>query len=148
MSEKLAFLAGVVTGAIGVALLVPRILPLAKSSASESSSTASNSTSSQQELIGSTEALQKVEKQFRITSATLLALVRHFVVELDKGLGAPGHTIKALPSFVTRLPTGMETGSLLALDLGGTNLRVCEVELEGHGKFRMRQKKYTLTDQV
>ena len=46
------------------------------------------------------------------------------------------------------MPTGQETGTFLALDLGGTNLRVCEVVLEGHGKFRVRQKKFTISEQV
>jgi len=44
-------------------------------------------------------------------------------------------------------PSGKETGSYLAVDLGGTNLRVCEVELEGDGKFAITQSKYKLTDE-
>ena len=49
---------------------------------------------------------------------------------------------------MTRRPTGDETGTVLALDLGGTNLRVCEVVLDGQGKHRMRQKKYVVSDEV
>lgn len=93
-------------------------------------------------------SLARLEQEFRLPTNKLKEIVRHFVNELNKGLQVPGSTIKALPSFVTRLPKGDETGTFLALDLGGTNLRVCEVVLEGHGKYRMRQKKYTISDEV
>lgn len=52
-----------------------------------------------------------------------------------------------LPTWVFGWPSGKETGSYLAVDLGGTNLRVCEVELEGDGKFSITQSKYKLTDE-
>lgn len=52
-----------------------------------------------------------------------------------------------LPTWVFGWPSGKETGSYLAVDLGGTNLRVCEVELEGEGKFSITQSKYKLTDE-
>ena len=92
--------------------------------------------------------LDQLEQQFRVPISKLHDIVKHFMAELQKGLKTPGQTIKALPSYVTRLPTGQETGTFLALDLGGTNLRVCEVVLEGHGKFRMRQKKYKISDDM
>jgi hexokinase len=42
-------------------------------------------------------------------------------------------------------PDGNEKGPFLALDLGGTNLRVCEVVLLKEGrKFDMIQSKYKL----
>lgn len=44
-------------------------------------------------------------------------------------------------------PTGEEVGEFLALDLGGTNLRVCLVTLQGHGKFEVTQTKYRLTEE-
>jgi hexokinase len=74
-----------------------------------------------------------------VDSTCTCVQVKLFVAELEKGLAAPGQTIKGLPSYVTRLPNGHEQGTFLALDLGGTNLRVCEVVLEGNGKFRMYQ---------
>lgn len=40
-----------------------------------------------------------------------------------------------LPSFIRRRPTGNETGAYLALDLGGTNLRVSLVRLRGQGQW-------------
>lgn len=52
-----------------------------------------------------------------------------------------------IPTFVFGWPTGKETGDYLALDLGGTNLRVCLVTLGGDGKFELTQTKYRLTEE-
>jgi hypothetical protein len=50
-----------------------------------------------------------------------------------------------LPAWVMGFPDGNERGPFLALDLGGTNLRVCEVVLLKEGrKFDMIQSKYKL----
>lgn len=50
-----------------------------------------------------------------------------------------------LPAWVMGFPDGNEKGPFLALDLGGTNLRVCEVVLLKEGrKFDMIQSKYRL----
>ena len=46
-------------------------------------------------------------------------------------------------------PTGHETGSFLALDMGGTNLRVCEVILpEEQGEFDIIQSKYRMPEEL
>lgn len=42
---------------------------------------------------------------------------------------------------VTNVPNGTETGTFLAMDLGGTNIRACSVELKGDGTFEMVQSK-------
>lgn len=47
-----------------------------------------------------------------------------------------------IPTFVTGRPTGQEIGKYLALDLGGTYLRVCEVSLHGNRDFSIHQQKY------
>jgi len=51
-----------------------------------------------------------------------------------------------IPSFVTGRPTGMESGTYLAIDLGGTNLRVCKVDLLGNGKVEIQQQKYIVPE--
>lgn len=38
--------------------------------------------------------------------------------------------------------------TFLALDLGGTNLRVCEVRLLGQHKFELKQQKYKVSDDL
>ncbi|EEB94337.1 hypothetical protein MPER_06863 [Moniliophthora perniciosa FA553] len=52
-----------------------------------------------------------------------------------------------IPTFVFGWPTGQERGDYLALDLGGTNLRVCLVNVQGEGKFEITQTKYRLTEE-
>jgi hexokinase len=52
-----------------------------------------------------------------------------------------------LPTYVFGWPTGDEKGSYLALDLGGTNLRVCHVILKGGGQFEVTQTKFRLTEE-
>ncbi len=53
-----------------------------------------------------------------------------------------------LPSFVSNLPKGSERGAYLALDLGGTNFRVCLVTLDGHHHVSVSQQKYHLPDEM
>ncbi|KAJ3067631.1 hexokinase A [Quaeritorhiza haematococci] len=93
-------------------------------------------------------SMPRLEKEFTVTSAKLQKIVKHMVMEMRKGLTADGMTLKMIPSYVVRRPKGTETGSFLALDLGGTNFRVCEVTLEGQGRFRMRHKKYTVSEEL
>jgi hexokinase len=53
------------------------------------------------------------------------------------------------PSWVMSFPTGYETGTFLALDMGGTNLRVCEVFLpEEKGEFDIIQSKYRMPEEL
>lgn len=49
-----------------------------------------------------------------------------------------------IPSFVTSLPDGTDTGLYLAVDLGGTNLRVCAVDLLGDSTYSMKQSKVAI----
>ncbi|KAK7682796.1 hypothetical protein QCA50_014180 [Cerrena zonata] len=52
-----------------------------------------------------------------------------------------------IPTYVFGWPSGEETGEFFAVDLGGTNLRVCLVKLNGNGKFEITQSKYRLTEE-
>jgi hexokinase len=53
------------------------------------------------------------------------------------------------PTWVMSQPTGHETGSYLALDMGGTNLRVCQVTLtEQKSEFDIIQSKYRMPDEL
>lgn len=46
-------------------------------------------------------------------------------------------------------PTGDEQGTFLALDMGGTNLRVCEITLtEAKGEFDIIQSKYRMPEEL
>ena len=53
------------------------------------------------------------------------------------------------PTWVMGFPDGYETGTFLALDMGGTNLRVCEIELlEEKGEFDIIQSKYKMPEEL
>lgn len=52
-------------------------------------------------------------------------------------------------TWVLGWPTGKETGNFLTLDLGGTNLRVCWIELKGEeGDIVVTQDQYKLSDEI
>ena len=52
-------------------------------------------------------------------------------------------------TWVMGYPDGNETGSFLALDMGGTNLRVCEIILpEEKGEFDIIQSKYRMPEEL
>ena len=53
-----------------------------------------------------------------------------------------------IPSFVTSLPDGTDTGLYLAVDLGGTNLRVCSVDLHGDTTFSIKQSKAAIPPEM
>ena len=53
------------------------------------------------------------------------------------------------PTWVMGFPDGNETGTFLALDMGGTNLRVCEIILlEEKGEFDIVQSKYKMPEEL
>jgi hexokinase len=91
-------------------------------------------------------AIIRLERTLTISPAKMHEIVKHFVKEMQRGLAAEGQTLKMIPSYVIRRATGNETGVYLALDLGGSNFRVCEVFLDGRGQVRMKQKKYVVSD--
>ena len=62
-------------------------------------------------------------------------LVASFQNEMRRGLSGKPRSIAMHPSYVSR-PSGYEKGRLLALDLGGTNIRATLVELGGKRDIR------------
>lgn len=73
---------------------------------------------------------------FRVLPADIEEIVGGFHAEMRRGLAGERSSLKMLPAFVAK-PRGSETGRYLALDLGGTNLRILAVELDGDGGFRV-----------
>ncbi|KAJ3103087.1 hexokinase A [Phlyctochytrium planicorne] len=92
------------------------------------------------------QAVVELETMFNVPSDKLNQIVKHMVSEMKRGLQDDNHDLKMIPSHVVRRPKGTETGTFLALDLGGSNFRVCEVTLEGNGITRIRQKKFTVSE--
>ncbi|CAO3595126.1 unnamed protein product [Absidia cylindrospora] len=92
--------------------------------------------------------MDDITKQFTIDIEKLIAIRDHFIVEMEKGLGKEKQTMAMIPSYVEGRLTGQEQGHYLALDLGGTNLRVVLVTLEGHGKFKTVSTKARVSEEL
>ncbi|KAF8188801.1 hexokinase [Mycena galopus ATCC 62051] len=69
--------------------------------------------------------LRKYESVFTLTPQRMRMVVDAFRETLELGLSKPKQTVPMIPTYVFGWPTGQETGDILAVDLGGTNLRVC-----------------------
>lgn len=91
--------------------------------------------------------LRKYETLFTLTPQRMRMIVEAFKEYLELGLEKPKQTVPMIPTFVFGWPSGEEKGDYLAVDLGGTNLRVCLVTLQGEGKFEITQSKYRLTEE-
>ncbi|KAF9500147.1 hypothetical protein BDN71DRAFT_1440709 [Pleurotus eryngii] len=89
-----------------------------------------------------------IDRHFQLSKETLVELTQAFIDEYRLGLGSYGKPMAMIPTFVTGVPDGTETGTFLALDLGGTNLRVCEVVLNGDKTFSLRQQKYRVSEEL
>lgn len=93
--------------------------------------------------------INELERVFTVDREKLKQITDHFVSELERGLSIEGGTIPMNPTWVMSRPTGDETGTYLALDMGGTNLRVCEVHLpEEKGRFNITQSKYRMPEEL
>uniref|UniRef100_A0A4W3JPX8 hexokinase n=1 Tax=Callorhinchus milii TaxID=7868 RepID=A0A4W3JPX8_CALMI len=78
---------------------------------------------------------------FKLTNDQLLEVMRKLRVEMDRGLKKDTHasaTVRMLPTYVKRIPSGMESGKFLALDLGRTSLRVLLVTIRSGNKRSVR----------
>ncbi|KIK08425.1 hypothetical protein K443DRAFT_672443 [Laccaria amethystina LaAM-08-1] len=90
--------------------------------------------------------VDQIEHQFTLSPETLVDLTKAFLNEFELGLGSYGQAMAMIPTFVTGVPDGTETGTFLALDLGGTNMRVCEVVLNGDKTFNLVQQKFKVSE--
>ncbi|GAA5987789.1 hypothetical protein JCM11641_004930 [Rhodosporidiobolus odoratus] len=97
-------------------------------------------------------ALEEVERQFDTPTQKLKDITDEMLSSFEKGLTQlPNDETRdtfmpMIPSYLQQVPHGKETGTFLALDLGGTNLRVCEVSLLGNSKWTMKQQKYKVSE--
>ena len=92
--------------------------------------------------------LEWIREGFTLTPEIYKSIIGGFKQECEQGLNTASASGLAtmIPSYVTRLPTGHETGTYLALDIGGSTLRVCAVELLGRGQVNVTEVKHLITD--
>lgn len=98
-------------------------------------------------------ALSALDKQFWVGQDRLKEIVNRFREELKEGLEQYDRNIPMNMSWVLGMPSGKEKGTFLALDLGGTNLRVCKVDLHGDSgsdsaKHSLMQEQYKLPSEL
>ncbi|EEH38915.1 hexokinase-1 [Paracoccidioides lutzii Pb01] len=93
------------------------------------------------------ELSKEIERLFNghLDVANLLAMSRKIRAQIDAC--AKSSPVSMLPSFNHTLPTGNETGTYLAMDLGGSTFRVALVELSGGGKMRIIRVKVSAIDE-
>ncbi len=72
------------------------------------------------------------KQEFHLTADTLRNIASEFSRAMEAGLAGRPSSLKMLPSFLGA-PNGHEHDSVIAIDFGGTNIRVLEAELDGHG---------------
>ncbi|KAJ2453764.1 hypothetical protein EV183_001961 [Coemansia sp. RSA 2336] len=94
------------------------------------------------------QAVDMLAEQFLLTQERLGTIIKEFRRRMEEGLAADGRVLKMIPSYVTQRPTGSETGSYYAIDLGGTNLRVLRVTLDGKGGVSTEHQKFALTEEA
>ncbi|QMW26809.1 hypothetical protein G4B84_002054 [Aspergillus flavus NRRL3357] len=89
--------------------------------------------------------IQKMKSVFTINRETLRTVTDKFVTELENGLSSHENEIPMNITWATGRPTGQEQGTFITIDLGGTNLRVCKVELTKElGGYKITQRKFKL----
>ncbi|KAJ2073526.1 hypothetical protein GGI01_001063 [Coemansia sp. RSA 376] len=111
-----------------------------------------SSADSRYTIVGATPeqqaAIDMLASQFLLTDERLGAIIKEFRRRMEEGLAADGRVLKMIPSYVTRRPLGSEVGSYFAIDLGGTNLRVLKVTLDGRGGVTSEHQKFALTEEA
>lgn len=89
--------------------------------------------------------MDAIEASFFLSEDKIKAIGEKFISDFRTGYSKYGEAMAMIPTFVTGVPNGTETGTFLAVDLGGTNLRVCEVILFGDSTFELRAQKYKVS---
>lgn len=89
-------------------------------------------------------AVDEIALQFAVDKKFLCDATETFNKSMDAGLAhaaASREFMPMIPSYVTAIPSGKEKGLYLAADLGGTNFRVCSINLKGDHTFVLKQSK-------
>ncbi|KAJ2754107.1 hypothetical protein IWQ56_006542, partial [Coemansia nantahalensis] len=94
------------------------------------------------------EAVDVLARQFLLSDERLGEIIKEFRRRMEAGLASDGTMLKMVPSYVVWRPTGEETGAYFAIDLGGTNLRVMRVTLEGNGRATLLHQKFALPEEA
>lgn len=86
--------------------------------------------------------------KFIVEDAGLTKIKEEIQREFSDGLKNHGTDVSMIPTYVYGIPDGSEQGTYLSLDLGGTNMRVCEIILSGDKQFTITQEKYKISEDL
>ncbi|ANB12123.1 glucokinase [Sugiyamaella lignohabitans] len=97
-------------------------------------------------------AVNDLVEEFAVSDKVLNDSVNYFVEQSVHGLAETADSsargLPMIPTFVTSVPTGEEKGTFLAVDLGGTNFRVCSLKLNGDSTYDMVQDKAPIPQEL
>ncbi|KAK8139381.1 hexokinase [Apiospora sp. TS-2023a] len=101
------------------------------------------------ENAGSPSALlsraEQIAQEFDFSNQDARKVTAHFVEHMTL---EQQDSLSQIPSYVRAIPTGREKGVFLAVDLGGTNCRICSVNLHGNGTYSLVQTKYPIPRRI
>jgi hexokinase len=98
--------------------------------------------------IQSQSFIESVQQQF-VTPLSPHRLLSLSSALLKSYIGAASTSpAQMLPSHITTLPSGRERGQYIAVDLGGTNMRVALVRLENNEASVEKLEKWTIPEAV
>ncbi|KAJ4298773.1 glucokinase [Collariella sp. IMI 366227] len=86
--------------------------------------------------------------QFEYSDDDVNKGVKEFLRQMDEGLEKDGTSLSQIPTYVTAVPNGTEKGLYMAVDLGGTNFRVCSIKLNGDGTFNLTSAKVPIPKEL
>ncbi|KAG9234510.1 hypothetical protein BJ875DRAFT_484136 [Amylocarpus encephaloides] len=94
-----------------------------------------------------TEA-KRIAAEFEYSDVAVNEGVKEFIAQMNEGLQKNATTMSQIPTYVTAVPNGTEKGLYMAVDLGGTNFRVCSIELHGDTTFSLVQSKVAIPKEL
>lgn len=94
------------------------------------------------------EETKRIVTQFDYTDDDVNRGVLEFLRQMNEGLQKDGTSISQIPTYVTGVPNGTEKGLYMAVDLGGTNFRVCSVHLNGDTTFNLTFSKVPIPKEL
>lgn len=83
--------------------------------------------------------LQDLASQLTLSPEQINSIALRFRQAMQNGLAGAPSSLKMLPSYLNK-PSLNETGTFLALDFGGTNIRVLLTELLGNGRYKVHAR--------
>ncbi|KAH8597928.1 hypothetical protein B0O99DRAFT_507381 [Bisporella sp. PMI_857] len=87
---------------------------------------------------------KRIAAEFEFTDEQVQRTVTEFIAQMNEGLEKNATYMSQIPTYVTGVPNGTEKGLYLAVDLGGTNFRVCSIQLNGDTTFNIIQEKVAI----